>query len=332
MEITTVLNVKNENCGIKSFDENLRNALNINNVKSSRIDFSSISNEQNGIFVFHYVPSLYTDSDSSFMKLWSKLRGTKIILIHGIYPNRIFDHRSETVNPYYEEQIKILLASSNAIISLSESTLSALKTWTIDRHIRNNIVLNHPGLLQEETYLLQGKNHKYVFLGGIIRPKKDISSERLKRLLKECENKGINVWLHKTNMTLKLSESQVAWKTTHGKMNLSSWTKTLFDAEWVLCPYDTEVQTVSGIIAESISLGTRVLTTSFPFALEMYAKYPDYIVINNDLTMWIQIMQCNLTKLPIPSFPKWNEFACDLIHIVEKINANNALPPTTAKA
>ena len=27
MEITTVLNVKNESCGVKSFDQNLRNSL-----------------------------------------------------------------------------------------------------------------------------------------------------------------------------------------------------------------------------------------------------------------------------------------------------------------
>ena len=63
-----------------------------------------------------------------------------------------------------------------------------------------------------------------------------------------------------------------------------------------------------------MSAGTPVIATSFPFALELAAAYPDYIHVENELAMW-PIVATGLGKrrLEPARVPSWS----DLLGAVE---------------
>ena len=177
--------------------------------------------------------------------------------------------------------------------------------------------LYHPGLLNNSFIKEPKIKFPYIFLGGIIRPKKDFNSNVQIPLINSLINSNIQVWIHSTrNIQIDSSISSV-WKFTTNELSSEKWSEAISNASWVLCPYDTKIQTVSGIIAESISVGTKVLATSFPYSNEMSEKYKDCVIVNDNFNKWPEIILNNLNKILCPKYPNWKDFVIDLLEIVE---------------
>uniref|UniRef100_A0AAU3I9A8 Uncharacterized protein n=1 Tax=Streptomyces sp. NBC_01393 TaxID=2903851 RepID=A0AAU3I9A8_9ACTN len=105
------------------------------------------------------------------------------------------------------------------------------------------------------------------------------------------------------------------------------WAQMLGSAAAVICPYDTRIQCVSGVIAEALSVGTPVLATDFPFAREMQHLYPDYVAVENDLREWPKLTrQFTRKSLSVPGYPNWPMFTKSLLEELSTLRTDVALP------
>lgn len=314
LQLSTILKIKNKPCGINLFDKTLRKYLLKRGIISSCFDIDNIKPSDNGIFLFHYVPSMYVGQTENISNFFLKTKALKLVIIHGAYPNQPFEYLSDTKSPDVQTQLDIISKHSDIIICLSNSTTEILKSWepTVSKTIET---LYHPGL--DHTYLItKNTEEQYVFIGGITRPKKDFNSTKHIQLINELAYSGIKVWLHST-IPISINSSLLkVWKYTNNELDRDKWSKTISNASWVLCPYNTKIQTVSGIISESISVGTIVLSTSFPYSLEISKTYLNSIVISDDLNKWSEIILTTNNKITAPNYPDWNTFTFDLLRII----------------
>lgn len=316
LSISTVLKRKKDACGINLFDRNLRDGLLKMDIKTETFDIESIAYNDSEIYLFHFTPALYVSYTKLIDAFFSKTTAFKIVIIHSVYPNCDFEYCADTFSPDLSQQLNIILNYSDLIITLSDSATSTLKSWMPNISPDLIYTLYHPGL--HNKYLISDlkSNEPYVFLGGITRAKKNFYSSEYLQLIESLGYVGIHVWLHSTpNISYDKSVLSV-WKFTTNELDLYEWTAAIFNANWVLCPYNTKIQTVSGIISESISVGTRVLATRFPYSIEMSNIYKDYIVINNDFKKWPEIILSNNKKLPPVNYPNWDNFIKDLMNIL----------------
>jgi len=154
----------------------------------------------------------------------------------------------------------------------------------------------------------------YVFYGGVIRPKKSVRDCEVRSMLRSMRDYGFKTWVHASNLIgpIDLPEASLL---TQGLCDDEQWAKMISGARAVICPYDTRIQCVSGVIAEAISVGTPVIATSFSFALEMSRRFPESTITSDDLTEWPRLATTLRTRRrPAPSFPSWAGFTDALLH------------------
>jgi hypothetical protein len=317
MTISTLLLKKKEPCGINLFNVNLTNSLKKHNVETN--EFSIIQNIKSSdkILIFHYVPSLYKNYSQEITQVFNDNLNI-ISIIHGIYPNRSFDYMGDTVNENHKSQLDTIVSKSKALVFLSHSTHKFFKTWHPKIQLAKHFVLMHPGVNQSVLISESTAIKDYVFIGGINRLKKDFESESIRKLLISLKKNGIKVWLHSSNSSLSKEMKNLVWKTSQGEITRKDWNKVIKNSKIILCPYFTEIQTVSGIISEGVSCGKKIISTRFPFALEISKSYSNHIIINNDLNTWPYIIRDVWNeKLKIPYYPDWNEFTSELLKIIK---------------
>ncbi|MFC2152194.1 hypothetical protein ACFLSE_06660 [Bacteroidota bacterium] len=318
MNISTLLLQKENPCGISLFNEKLIDMFRRLGFNPKEYDFKKSNSFNDNCTLFHYVPSLYADYNDVFDKKL-KVCNNLITIIHGIYPKGKFNYLGDTVNNFQKTQLEIIRKYSKSLIFLSYSTLNIYKDWFIVHDEKKKIVLRHPGLNKKELKMELNQN-KYVFTGGIIRKKKSYESQKEKKLLQSLDNKGIKVWLHSTNNTTSTEVKNMVWKYTFGSLQTSQWNKIIYQSKIILCPYSTEIQTVSGILSEGISCGKLIISTSFPYALEISQEYNEYIIIENDINKWSNIISENWDKnKTIPKFNDWYSFGKNVIRIINNV-------------
>ncbi len=218
-----------------------------------------------------------------------------ITILHGIYPNYTYSLKADTYNPYIGQQIDLIIKHSSAIISLSQSTFEFLKSWLRPLPGKSSFILFHPGFnyIDPNIHNILCHFEEYFFFGGMIRPKKEIRQSDFYTFLTKCKEKSINIWVHDTKSIYKNIKNEITnivWKYSYGQLFTSEWRNLLMNSKMVLCPYNSSLQTVSGLIAESLSLEIKVLSTSFPYAIEMALKYPEFVILDNDIENWDKYM------------------------------------------
>lgn len=320
MTINTLLIKKNESCGISFFNSNLKKALDENFITVNELCLSKSLNLKNNVTIFHYVPSMYVNYTEEIVNLF-KSNVDIISIIHGVYPNKQFNHLGDTVNQNQRKHIEIISSSSKAIIFLSKSSNMSFKSWFPEKDFKNHFIYIHPGFSQQNKFIKVNKtNADYVFIGGITRPKKDFKTKPIINLLLSLKDFGIKVWLHSSNAKISIETEKLVWKTSSGKLSNVKWKEIIFNSRFVLCPYSTEIQTVSGIISESLSLGKRIISTSFPYALELKNDYDKYIIIENNFNIWAKIIKRVWDEQPEPNkFYNWDNFRDDITNIIKNV-------------
>ena len=313
--------VKTEPCGIKSFDNNLSVGFSKIGIVCKSFDIRDyLSLNKSNIILFHYVPSMYamhTDSLQSFLQYFG---GQIITILHGVYPKGQFQLKEDTYNPYIREQINLIIKHSKAIISLSQSTFNFLESWSNPLPYWARHILFHPGFnsYKDSTPL----NHEnYFFYGGMFRAKKNLEEDAFNKLLYKCKNNSIKIWVHDTKAIYNDRKNEITnkiWKYSSGQLSVSNWKGLISNSEIILFPYSTSIQTVSGLMAESISLGKISITTNFPYAIEMASKYRGLIIIDDDVVNWDKHL---IGQKPIHekiNYPDWNYFIKRIIEIINK--------------
>jgi hypothetical protein len=166
-------------------------------------------------------------------------------------------------------------------------------------------------------------------LGGISRPKKDHRSGAIRQLICLCERSGVRIWQHWTNIPQPQLLTH-SWRHTSGLLTDSQWSSLVSHAKVVLCPYQTRIQSVSGLISEALSVERFVLATSFELALEMQSRAPALVHIEDDLHRWPSL----ILQLPSPNgcgsagIPTWDSFAKCIAQELSTLTRRRARPPT----
>lgn len=267
--------------------------------------------------VVHYVPSGFVGERTSraFSRLLNEIpQGINLcIIVHGVHSFGETRFRKDGVSQNQEHHVRIMCHSARSIIALSHSAANNWRTWQARFGGEVSVVeIPHPGLFRVPE--ITAHHNSYALVGGISRPKKDHASESMDRLMRLCERKGIKIWQHWTNMT-ETSGAPLSWRRSFGVVSDAEWSNRIANAKVVLCPYETEVQTVSGVISEAISANRFVLATSFDAALEMQQKTPQLVRIEDDLDRWPDLI-CALPLSPGEGrgvVPTWNSFAKTLV-------------------
>ncbi|MBU4260918.1 MAG: hypothetical protein KKC76_03425 [Proteobacteria bacterium] len=294
-------------CGISLFTKRLGVELSRRGIFVRDCNFPSQSLIPGLNTIIHYVPSMWAGDEGALAVLLSKVKSKNVIaVLHGMYGPHEETYLKETLCPELAFHVSVLSTSAQTIIALSQSCNDAWHLWDIDDFGTKVEVFSHPGASRSDWNDLPKES--YIFLGGINRPKKDIQGERLRNLLHDYYQRGVKVWVHISNPSQQYFHLPV-WRLTTGILSDDRWFDALARAEAVLCPYETRLQCVSGIISESLSLGTRVISTDFPFAREMKRLYSDLVHIEDDLLKWGTFTPGETTHLVGSQIPTWGEFA-----------------------
>jgi hypothetical protein len=303
-----------ESCGISIFNRHLKTELGSLKIELVENNLRSGNTWNNSLdSIIHYAPSAFSEKgdSSSLLRVFDSIDKNKkiYVILHGIHrfgENRFGD------NPRSFDQtnhITRMLNKAHTIIALSGSAFSVCKGWQerlggAARVVRSD----HPGLYVNEKLRLS--NDVYAFIGGISRSKKICISDPILKLIESCESSGIRVWQHWANLKTLPTQCR-SWKVTSGLVDDARWSSLVSDAQVILCPYSSKIQTVSGLISEAISVGRPVLTTSFDFALEMKERFPNLIYVEDDLNNWSELIR----EFPILSgsqsnnIPTWRVFS-----------------------
>lgn len=323
--INGIYSSQDQNCGISIFNKHLSESLLKTGVVTKNVNIRNSSYEidlQNDS-ILHYVPSAYSTNDLSvrLIELVDKIEGSITVIFHGVYKE--FENRFEKDTPcnFQTKQLYQILMKSKNIIALSKSTKSIVESWLWRFNIINKDVflLDHPGLFVENK--IDIVNEPYAFLGGVIRPKKTPNNKSTIKLLKELAQTKIPVWLHGTNLSksdeVKLKSNKYR-KITYGNLPDNTWSNIITNSKVILCPYETRIQSVSGIIAEAISANTYVLSTEFDYAKEMQQRFPELIYIDNDINKWLEVIMklFKFYKNNEYNYLNWDEFAFELNKIL----------------
>lgn len=188
-----------------------------------------------------------------------------------------------------------MLHRAESIIALSGASAKAWRTWQARFGGKARLVrLDHPGLYAPT--LGAGRRGSYALVGGISRSKKDHAIGIIGELIDLCESRGIRIWQHWTNVA-RTHSLRASWKHTSGLLTDTQWSSLVSYAQVVLCPYQTRVQSVSGLISEALSADRFVLATSFELALEMQRRVPSRMCVEDNLECWPDII------IQLPSSP-----------------------------
>jgi glycosyltransferase involved in cell wall biosynthesis len=308
--ISLVYKSELNSCGIRIFNQRLAAALTERGHSVNECNVAIRSYVPETITIIHYAPSMWTKDGGELNEIIRRAaRGRLIVILHAMY--RPFEDTlfRDIPCPELERHVHAIASKANAIVALSHSCLSAWRRWKNVESSPKTAVFVHPGA--EPFGFPQCPERPYVFFGGILRPKKDPRSDRMLSLFSAYRKSGLNVWIHGTNCTnaAQLDDLPV-WRTTAGVLPDENWFGILANASAVLCPYETKIQCVSGVIAEAISVGTRAFSTRFPFAREMSHRYPEYVTLEDELEKWPSLTTPLRRYHPRrPQFPTWSEFA-----------------------
>ena len=227
--------------------------------------------------------------------------------MHGMYGPQDLTHGRETRCGDLYSHLESIGRHAGRVIRLSRSCHESYEEWRgAGIRVVDGPVLLHPGLYsppQRST-----RPVRYVLLAGIRRDKKDPWDPMTLALLGAYRRHGVRVWVHLTNGNQEATLP--VWRLTYGIKTDREWSNMLTGAALVICPYSTNIQCVSGILAESISVGVPVLATDFAFAREMRGLYPAHVYVEPKLEEW-PLVTDKLLGLPltIPPFPTWDQFA-----------------------
>lgn len=327
MKIYGIHSSTSENCGISIFNSHLGETFHEIGIHFETLNINeNINSVYDGIYaILHYIPSSYSTKRSSenLIALLKTINFKQLtVIFHGVYLEKEKRYDKDTLCPFQKEHLEMIFKKSSEILALSKSVELNLKTWLSKFNIVKVIrTLDHPGLFIAKPSIKI--NSPYIFIGGISRPKKNCMNDSTIKLINKCEEMGIRIWMHWTNMSdFDYNEIYLnkVWKTTYGLLTDQTWCNIISNAKIILCPYETQIQSVSGLIAEALSAQRFVITTNFDFAVEMRNRFPSLLIVNNDLEQWPLLIEKLFIK-KIDShfiFYKWNEFANDLLSVLVK--------------
>ncbi len=302
-------------CGISIFSRHLCQALShlgMDLLKTNLIDATDIT--LTPTWILHYVPSGFASPEASraLIKLLISRRDSHkiFVILHGLHSfgeNRLLD---DALCPEQERHICLMLHLAESITALSDSAAKACRTWQTRFGGRAKLLrLDHPGLFAP-TERISATRGSYALVGGISRSKKNRSAGSIVTLLDQCGRQGVKVWEHWTNVPPS-EPTTCTWKRTFGRLTDAQWSHLISRALVVLCPYQTRIQSVSGLISEALSAQRFVLSTSFELALEMKQRAPEMVVIEDNLQRWPYLIRhlprsggCVSTGVPT-----WDRFA-----------------------
>lgn len=334
MKIYGIHSSTSENCGVSIFNEHLKQSLQARDIHLESINiFSNLPLLNNRrIVILHYMPTAYCNEQSSRNLIhFLKYQDVKnlVVIFHKVYLEDEKKYLKDTICPLQEEHLKLIFKKSRYLIALSKSVEANLKTWLV-RFDTNAVIktLDHPGLF------IPASSNKfdfpYAFFGGIFRSTKNCYNYSTSKLIKLCNEKQLPIWIHWTNdKDLKFKKITIdnVWKQTSGLLSDLSWSEMITNAKVILCPYQTRIQNVSGLISEAISARCYVLSTSFECSVEMQKRFPSLIFLNDDIEEWPDIIEKLFLepKLPPLNYLNWNEFSENLIPTLAILNANEAV-------
>lgn len=311
--VSIVYNSKALSCGIAQFSKHLSAELALHGWTAIEYNWEDETRELEPSTIVHYVPSMWAGDGWKFHRLLRRAsEGRVVVLLHGMYPPSHFNLRSDTPCLDLPDHITSISRYASAIVALSASCGSMYRLWFVDdSRLRVVKVLPHPGTYAAPTTTRSASG--YVFFGGVFRPKKDVTSLAVRALLDNYAREGIKVWVHVANRDRDVDRLPV-WRMSAGLLKDEHWASALNHAVVVICPYDTEVQCVSGVISEALSVGTPVISTDFPFSREMQHRYPRHVLIENYITKWPDLTTSLMQGCgPIADYPGWSRFVSGLI-------------------
>lgn len=306
-EVDIVYRSRGRSCGINLFSERLGYSLSGLGFRVRQYNLLHQSFKPGANTIIHYVPSMWAGDGGALERVLKQAeQGHIVAVLHGIYGPREDSYLKETLCPQLHSHIHALGHTAKTVIALSNSCKVVWHQWGGGDFAAKVVVIYHPGAHRPMWYNLT--KEPYLFLGGISRPKKNIMGERLRNLLFAYSRNGIKVWVHISNSSQDEFYLPV-WRLTSGVLPDKEWFSAIAHATAVLCPYETKIQCVSGIMAEAISLGTRVISTDFMFASEMKQKYTELVHVEDDLLKWPVLPQREKSSQTLSCFPTWEEFA-----------------------
>ena len=305
-------------CGISIFNRHLRQALSplgLDLLETNLTTATGVSPAP--LSVLHYVPSGFATPETSralLQLLASREKADKVfVILHGLHrygEDRLLD---DTPCPGQEQHIHAILQTAQSIIALSQSAEATCNTWQKRLGGRASLLrIDHPGLF--EMPARGAVSHgSYALLGGISRSKKNHAADPIVALLDACSREGVRVWEHWTNVP-PAAPTAPAWRRTVGFLSDIEWAQLVSDALIVLCPYQTRIQSVSGLVSEALSAQRRVLSTSFDLTVEMNQRYPDLVTIDDNLKDWPRLIRHlrPANAHSATSIPTWGSFAASL--------------------
>lgn len=294
-------------CGIATFQQHLVTAMRRHGIDAASCNVAFDTYNGSEVTLVHYSPAMWEGHTDLFDEVLARaVQGLVIIVLHSLQPPQVQEYLSEPRCRDIGCHLRAMLRANVVIVSLSASCTHCLESWETALSART-VTSAHPGLFVHTSP--SAGAHPYAFFGGVIRPKKDPTSSAIRVLLESIQGVGVDVWVHSSNVSdLSAMPSALGvWRQTIGVMNDRQWSEAISLARAVLCPYNTQIQCVSGVIAEAISAGTNVIATSFPFALELAAAYPDYIYVENELAVWPRVVgRLGEGRLEPARIPSWS--------------------------
>ena len=304
-----------DSCGISIFSRHLREALSrlghetfVTNLRTA----TSVTRAP--VWILHYVPSSFAVPGASraLITLLKSLEEPNklFVILHGLHSYREDRLLDDTPCPQQAEHIRLMLETAESLTALSESAATACRSWHAIFGGRARILrVDHPGLFVPSTRLTT-THGSYALLAGISRSKKSHTGGSIRTLLDLCRRNHIRVWEHWTNLTQSEPVPQ-AWRQTCGFLSDVDWADLITQAQVVLCPYRTRIQSVSGMISEALSAHRSILSTSFDLALEMKARAPELIFLEDNIQRWPALIR----QIPrssggiVNGIPTWDSFA-----------------------
>jgi hypothetical protein len=322
-------------CGISIFSHHLRRALLPFGINLRETNFRNAdATVYSPISLLHYVPSSFINAEAS-RDLIQILAASKsdeniCVILHGVHGREEARFQRDGICPDQEIHLRLLLQKAKIIFALSEAVAEACRTWQTQFGSSARIIrLDHPGLFAATCSREMG--HSYAFVGGISRPKKDHRSARIQELIDQCETLGVRIWQHWTNIQ-RPRPPLTSWMQTSGLLTDVQWSSLISGARAILCPYETRIQSVSGIISEALSAGRFVLATSFDLALEMHRKAPALVRIEDNLQNWPNLLlglpSCGSIRSPV--VPTWEAFAESVSRELYRLSTSGMGPLTMA--
>jgi hypothetical protein len=299
-------------CGVATFSRHLASTLRAQGtIVDDRNTLSANLSSSNTIV--HYVPSMWTGAASDLEAILNLADGRVMVILHGLYPVGDLNHGGETPCPDLPDHMGSIGSRAACIIGLSKSCSRLYVEWADHLGLKRSVTtLLHPGLYLPPR---RRSSRNYVFYGGIVRSKKRITGKSMRSLFCDIRRSGFDLWVHASNLPSGYP-LRGPNRVTTGLRSDKLWGRMIADAYAVVCPYETRVQCVSGIIAEAISIGTPVVSSDFLFAREMRDQYPGSVVVSDDLVDWPRLLRSSRIARPSTSanYPDWVGFGEGIMH------------------